>query len=752
MRAKWARVLIAVQVACTLVAVILPVILFVVSMNEIDNRIDALPTFLETCSDGTNPGRVEFSAENMAYIRNAVCKPAAGSVIEGYEKESILSGAARAQPVLRRIVERSVASRDGSVRVYLAPLDASIGGSSLRSTAQGAETFSTKSNDYKVFVPIETLRDNYDVRVSLRAFETWAGLSDTHFIDKLDFPLPLDADKTRFIQTYIVDPTDVFYNFADTYDNALSIITNVAIGEHRRAMQTAKGVLKTMRLLGYKRAPEKNDFRGLYARTLPDGSITYGSAGVLGDVTLVRDAGNNAFMGIALCKLAISLSSKNDVLIDACLTMARTIEKYFTCKPIATVNQMNTHNMERLVIGSYIYKYVGRIGSDYNSVEHNIDIFALSNLILQNPDELSLNDEDKTMLEGMRNTSKAFVNSMVGTGEDAGLFYTGTSSCVTGKINDADPRPVDAITWNALAGVLGDIDKYKKPLQRAAADLITKDTWMLDSGCVENRFANASNNLWVPCDYISEDLQVWGARFSTKGIGIQLENSGSASMAFRKFSVAFDNDATMKETSVRLVNSMKRMFRAWPDGIPASFHVQRFTANARIHNTGFTWSYFKKQHAASTYWVALSDLYADSGGDEVFNPYSPVVTKTSDDSVSFIIRGDFYDPYNAIIQCSEASSHPTSYTGCPDGLWAIPGENNYASKFGEICGFFVQYAHELANGSFFLANKFGIKEDSIKDTCKHVFSFGCTDEQSYIFLREIYKQLQGGDLQCGNSN
>ena len=280
---------------------------------------------------------------------------------------------------------------------------------------------------------------------------------------------------------------------------------------------------------------------------------------------------------------------------------------------------------------------------------------------------------------------------------------------------------------------------------------MTVDTYHIKSGCVESRFENPN---WIQCEDVHKDALLWGVRFSSAGIGIQLENSGAAAMAFSRFIKRGGDNEAIGVAKDNTINSIKRMFRAWPEGIPASFHEQRYTDSRNVKNTGFTWSYYRKEHAASTYWTALALLYdGETAPDEaeVYNPYGSLVPlSTATSAPEFAPDSSFFERYRTFDGfCESADDFQCPISNLKnDAYWKdVADDDDADARFEDICGQFYQWASGL-NAESNLAVKLGMRKNFVleerQNTCAFAEYYGCGAKQRFNILRKIYYDFQGG--------
>jgi hypothetical protein len=138
-----------------------------------------------------------------------------------------------------------------------------------------------------------------------------------------------------------------------------------------------------------------------------------------------------------------------------------------------------------------------------------------------------------------------------------------------------------------------------------------------------------------------------GFRFTDKGRGMQLENTGSGLLAMLVHHMDHDGpEAQVTPEREILLESMQRL--VWDRcraGIPGSFRKEMlyprfhreegengprlvpnymYDPQKNVHevNTGMSWSYFSNPHTASTIYCALALMYAQDTARAEYNPYS----------------------------------------------------------------------------------------------------------------------------------
>jgi hypothetical protein len=420
---------------------------------------------------------------------------------------------------------------------------------------------------------------------------------------------------TFSINTYVVPKTDPFHLMSDTYDNALAVIYFSAVGDYMKATSIAETLLLVMISQGYAAtSTTRSDrlglsqsssfcesqgnrcdsaFTGVYARFTPDGTIGWNVAGVLSDVTFVKDMGNNGWMALAFCKLSARMKNSH----------AQLSSRYRQiCLDLAFVVYMHRCDSGpyRGIMGRTLVE--GAPGS-YLSIEHNIDAYALATFALEKLD-VDPSSDDHAWLTIIQTRAKEFYASM----RQGNEIKIGTGLCgASNTINVGDSPPVDAVTWGILAGVtqtaLGDPAITAAVLNDTVSTMFTVDTPIFEEGCgddVEQTIPLQGSR--VPCDFLHESYLYRGFQFTKKGYGPQWENSGSGAMALARLQHPNTTDA---------LDSLVKLWKKFPTGVPAHFEseeTKRTASGDYQPNTGLSWSYYKKQHAASVFWTAAAVL------------------------------------------------------------------------------------------------------------------------------------------------
>ena len=462
-------------------------------------------------------------------------------------------------------------------------------------------------------------------------------------------PIPLLS-----LATYVQTEEEMFFDVADVYDNALTVLYLTMRGSSKMASQFLSTLMVNMCMEGYN--PSSNDASVRlehYVGLRPRYSQTTGTR-TIGNYPFYPfsrdnfyDTGNNMFVGIALCRyiLRFTLSAETrQKLVHAA---------YDTWCFASTVGWCDTSPYKAFMGRPLAPDGQGR----YISIEHNIDAFSFLTLlgtVLQNTTEaqlgvvvtntrFSLHDivpvstaQTTTTsvlaliaskLQYQRDNIRTTVASlfMQDAGNRTNSYATGTGFCgADNKVNVALPSPTDAVTWNYLSGVDPNPQRKTLSLQWSVNALATETPW--------------------------NHLMYAGLLFSSDGTGIQWENTGAGLLAYVKYmalaaKVEGGVVAGVKPEMVPMLSLTTRIGRSLTNliniqragGIPASFEGQGTIDTA---NTGFNWSYFAFPHTASTMWSAMGMRFLESGFNEAYNPYSlvsgTVVTGAQDTDTSFL--------------------------------------------------------------------------------------------------------------------
>lgn len=465
---------------------------------------------------------------------------------------------------------------------------------------------------------------------------------------------------TYSLNTYVVPERDPFYLLSDTYDNALAVIYFSALGDFAKATSLAETLLLVMTAQGYRPnlstresrlglngtaafcENENNrceaDFRGVYARFTPDGTVGWNAVGVLTDVTFVKDMGNNGWMALSFCKLAARLQSSHP---------AHAQRYGQICLDLSFVLYLH-----RCDTGAYrgIMGRTTRQGDagSYLSIEHNIDAYAVAKFVVE---KLSITADDRAWLTILVARTRDFYRAMR-VGDE---IQIGTGLCsAANTINTGDPPPVDAVTWGILAGVtqdaLLDVENTKNVLDEAVRSMFTVDTPVFGEGCESEELAVSPRGSRIPCDFLHESYLYRGFKFTKNGYGPQWENAGSGAMALKRMG---------HRNATEALDSLVRLWKKFPTGVPAHFEIEDSEKKATGDyqpNTGLSWSYYRKQHTASVIWTAAAVLQ-DEGvkGMNLFGTEEPDSPKKTEPVPAFAA-----DKLDAVFTCNTPNVYRVS--------------------------------------------------------------------------------------------
>ena len=413
-------------------------------------------------------------------------------------------------------------------------------------------------------------------------------IAGTTTFDELDLVL---------VQTYTVDTGTLFDGLADTYDNALALFFLTVTGEGYHAQRLADSWVRLVVRCGWN--PAEVDTATsiaqmshiLNARYRVDGSSTTVD---LWDVTYVEDVGNNSYMAMALAKFG---------------------QTYFSTDPdniyVRAARGIGAYIERTRYSGGTINGYAARARATmrYLSTEHHIDMYALGTILA-----------DPTIVQH----SRTFLDNLYDS--DEGVYRIGTTVPLNGvvTINTGDATPVDCQTWTILAGVndTTDSSRQQASMEWVVSNCVVDDA-LTDVGC------SPSGVGAPPCDP-SSDNTFRGVRFTDRGKGIQLENTGSGLMALLRLRQR--TGTTAFDASIEAIQeSLHRLIQRTGDvGMCSSFRKESAYPNpANERNTGLGWSYWRIPHVASTVYCALALMY-DDRTDDLFNPYSTTILPQTD--------------------------------------------------------------------------------------------------------------------------
>jgi len=346
----------------------------------------------------------------------------------------------------------------------------------------------------------------------------------------------------------------------DVYDNAVAAIYLSA----RSKLTEAREILRSFHRLMY---PDNNAQNPQLLRS------AYIQSGEVLDPSI--DTGNNAWVGMAFAHYAAASG-------ESCYaTVARDI--LFAVANAAKCDDDLQGFMGRLPRGAGMYR----------ATEHNIDMFALANM---------LGEVD------MKNRAARFVNQMYGfDSRHPTLYATGTPGavmCDSSRENLMTAVAADAQTWNLLAGADPIFGRKKDSM-----DFVT-------------RSAQEDGLLVEDVDHVGDGHSLIGVRFTNGGEGAQWENTASAAMSIAHYSALYSDQsqaakmASMREALLHQLNEYGAVLasvrggniNAWQN---QPYH-QLFPGGS---DTGLGWTYLRYRHTAATAWTGLMLL------DE--NPFHP---------------------------------------------------------------------------------------------------------------------------------
>ena len=409
-----------------------------------------------------------------------------------------------------------------------------------------------------------------------------------------------------------------FKGLADTYDNSLAIIYYTATNDFEKAKRLADSWIQILVWTGWN-TENINNMNLLRARYKIDG--TWWTKNLGGD-TMYRDVGNNSYMALALAKFGATFSKR---------IITTNSNNIYTRAAISIMKFIHEKRGRRVKIGNSeaLIAYAAREApKDYLSTEHHIDMYALANIVLQTPD---ISDTVKSLCNTIMNNVRAYMEAV----HDTGTYMIGTDTVLkTGQtfdkgseydvsLNEDAPTPVDCQTWAMLTGM----DDKNSIRQDSGMK------WVRDNCYIHDHYRFTKNGAAEPeCidkngsvdDCKSLDVSYTGIRFTDKGKGIQLENTGSGLMALARYSSISKSDDS-SESIESISRSIDELIKRFPDGMVASlFDIEAVESYGKPdQNTGLTWSYAAVPHLASTLYCILARLYITAQKNpEIYNPYS----------------------------------------------------------------------------------------------------------------------------------
>ena len=433
-----------------------------------------------------------------------------------------------------------------------------------------------------------------------------------------------------WMPTYIVDSTSIFMTpnglLGDIYDNGLVLVFAAATGMQQVGSSIAASMMSIMTNNGWvATGPDSSTRTDAFQMGLPQtrynknlAMVSYNNGVYFqGDK---RDLGNIAVAGLGLAKFGATFGDSQ--CLNAALDLALTI-----------------HNQRYQKCPNFAY-YMARTADptdtedSYASFEHHIDLYALATMLLT---------FNGTALKGawtidpaaaapaliaMQSTCQAMAD--YAWDASRGCFRAGTSTCSIFSATvygGAASTPVDTQTWMTLSGISAQNhpERIGQALTWAVSNVVVQDADVGTAGCADPKDNWPAGAAPPACSTLPPASVLTGTRFSDAGAGIHWENTGSGVMALLK-------GATAPDVAATIVQSIATEFSAHQGGgMYSSFQTQAGIAAAEAtgwHNTGFSWSYYKVPHTASTMYCALGMAYAAAAtpaAAEVFNPYSPVV-------------------------------------------------------------------------------------------------------------------------------
>lgn len=449
------------------------------------------------------------------------------------------------------------------------------------------------------------------------------------------------------IQTY-ADKMTNFQELADTYDNSLAIIYYTAINDFTKAKSLADAWIQILVWTGWDDDDMNiTNMNLLRARYKNDGTWW---TKIIGGDTQVRDVGNNSYMALALAKFGATFSKRINIMksgasINIYTRAAIAIMKFIHTKRASTVTVYESNAYVDQVGTGSVTGYIAREAPDnYLSTEHHIDMYALANVIHNTPD---VSNEEKTICGEVMDNVKAYMDVIYDS--DTGTYMIGTfAPDSTGKaaLNTRDPTPVDCQTWAMLTGMDDD-----------TADIQNHGmTWVKEHCYIYDQYRPVTNGgilstcvdteAFIPCTQTNNsDPTYTGIRFTKRGMGIQLENTGSGLMALARHSYMTTTGNRPHADAIQSISeSIDTLSMRFPCGMVASlwdlhgsdlpeYKEKDAIGNSVPQNTGLSWSYAAVPHLASTLYCVLARMYVDAGPDasvaerEIYNPYSRIFTE-----------------------------------------------------------------------------------------------------------------------------
>jgi len=417
-----------------------------------------------------------------------------------------------------------------------------------------------------------------------------------------------------------------FKDLADTYDNSLAIIYYTATNDFEKAKRLADSWIQILVWTGWNTV-DITDMNLLRARYKIDG--TWWTENLVGD-TMYRDVGNNSYMALALAKFGATFSKR------IITTRADTENNIYTRAAISIMTFIHEKRGRKVKFGNNdaLTAYAAREApKDYLSTEHHIDMYALANIVVQTP---YISDSVKSLCRTIMTNVRAYMGAVHDI--DKGTYMIGTVPVLTAGrtfdknaeytvyLNTDAPTPVDCQTWAMLTGMddLDDDNKQKSGMEWVKEYCYNHDHYRFTKNGVVPECTNKNGSV---DDCESPDVSYTGIRFTDKGDGIQLENTGSGLMALARYSSISESDdsSDYSESIESISRSIDELTKRFPDGMVASlFDIKAVESyGAPDQNTGLTWSYAAVPHLASTLYCILARLYITAQKNpEIYNPYS----------------------------------------------------------------------------------------------------------------------------------
>ena len=392
---------------------------------------------------------------------------------------------------------------------------------------------------------------------------------------------------------------DALKKRCDVYDNAVAAIYLTKRGQVEAAQEILDVFLRLMYPTDFTNIYPEELYRGLPSgRTLTLLAAAYEcdtvvKAGTYDEPQVMDgavDSGNNAWVAIAFAHFAAATgkgcyrAAAEDILraISISGSCADDLDGFLARLPPARGN--------------------------HRSLEHNIDIFALAGMLREWP---------------LQERAQRFVESMYGKNQDYPQAYNvgtvGSQRC--GPINSKeDGIPADGQFWNLLASVEPDADRVGKSV-----------SWLI--------FSDA---MWeYDKDFLSQVDPapiLHGVRFTSKGFGIQWEETAGAVIALSHF-LAYRSSGSEEEFKDRLrqrleasrlsLRTLLKMYGAVPASVRGGNGDAYNAHNAYApypggSDTGMGFSYLRMIHVASTAWSGLALLGATLEGDPIWKGANPM--------------------------------------------------------------------------------------------------------------------------------